>query len=174
MSRANYAEHSPALEANFCSAATIIPAVYVTPTIVTLFAIARHCPHHKTDHSYPVSNYTGETDPWAGLAGIWVVKEQLQSDLTPAIGGWKISFTSAAYPRSWSLQELVWMLWRKDKTFGPAGIDPRILGHPISVQNPFHYHVSTSSVWSLSFTFLDHKFECFALSSHACCILRLR
>jgi hypothetical protein len=37
---------------------------------------------------------------------------------------------SAAYPRAWSNQDLVLTLRRKDKTFGPAGIDPRFLGYP--------------------------------------------
>lgn len=37
---------------------------------------------------------------------------------------------SAAYSRAWLLQDLVWTLRRKDKTFGLAGIDPRFLGQP--------------------------------------------
>jgi len=37
---------------------------------------------------------------------------------------------SAAYPRAWKLQDLVWTLRRKDKTFCPAGIDPLLLGYP--------------------------------------------
>jgi hypothetical protein len=92
----------------------------------------------------------------------------------------RLASLSAAYPSAWSLLNFVWILRRKDKTFGPVGIDPPFLAYPacsLVIWLRIHFCVRSISLWRVqvfslvSFTFLHHKFEC--LFSPLPCVLHV-